>query len=105
MKGCRLITFYLLDDSMFKKTGKALLGLAISATFLQVHAADSKKVDVLLIGGGIMSSTLGVWLNELEPGWSMEMIERLDGVALESSNGWNERGSFSTPFLTCQDQN
>jgi hypothetical protein len=57
---------------MFKKTSTALLGLAISATFLQAHAAESKKVDVLLIGGGIMSSTLGVWLNELEPSWSMK---------------------------------
>jgi len=78
---------------MFKKTSKALLGLAISATFLQAHAAESKKVDVLLIGGGIMSSTLGVWLNELEPGWSMEMVERLDAVAEESSNGWNNAGT------------
>ncbi len=42
-----------------------------------------------------MSATLGVWLNELEPGTSMEMIERLDGVALESSNGWNNAGTRS----------
>ena len=48
---------------------------------------------VLLIGGGIMSATLGVWLNELEPGLSMEMVERLDGVAQESSNGWNNAGT------------
>jgi malate dehydrogenase (quinone) len=54
---------------------------------------EAKKVDVLLIGGGIMSTTLGVWLNELEPSWSMEMVERLDGVALESSNGWNNAGT------------
>ncbi len=50
-------------------------------------------MDVLLIGGGIMSATLGVWLNELEPDWSMEMVERLDGVAEESSNGWNNAGT------------
>ena len=58
-----------------------------------VHAEEAKKVDVLLIGGGIMSATLGVWLNELEPDWSMEMVERLDGVAEESSNGWNNAGT------------
>ncbi|WP_458238200.1 malate:quinone oxidoreductase, partial [Pseudomonas sp. P5_A2_2] len=58
-----------------------------------VHAQEAKKVDVLLIGGGIMSATLGVWLNELEPGMSMEMVERLDGVAQESSNGWNNAGT------------
>ncbi|MFE1601769.1 malate dehydrogenase (quinone) [Methylobacterium sp. ID0610] len=51
------------------------------------------KVDVLLIGGGIMSATLGVWLNELEPGWSIQMVERLDRVAMESSNGWNNAGT------------
>jgi malate dehydrogenase (quinone) len=33
------------------------------------------------------------WLNELEPGWSMEMVERLDKVAEESSNGWNNAGT------------
>ncbi len=40
-----------------------------------------------------MSSTLAVWLHELEPSWSMEMVERLDGVAEESSNGWNNAGT------------
>jgi malate dehydrogenase (quinone) len=58
-----------------------------------VQAAETKKVDVLLVGGGVMSSTLGIWLNELEPGWSMEMVERLDAVAEESSNGWNNAGT------------
>ncbi|WP_341776811.1 malate:quinone oxidoreductase, partial [Listeria monocytogenes] len=28
-----------------------------------------------------------------EPDWSLEMVERLDGVALESSNGWNNAGT------------
>ncbi|WP_392890124.1 malate dehydrogenase (quinone) [Pseudomonas migulae] len=78
---------------MFKKMNTALLGLALSMGITSVHAAEAKKVDVLLIGGGIMSATLGVWLNELEPDLSMEMVERLDGVALESSNGWNNAGT------------
>ncbi|WP_295484964.1 malate dehydrogenase (quinone) [uncultured Pseudomonas sp.] len=78
---------------MFKKAGKTLLSLAVAASFMQAHGEDTKKVDVLLIGGGIMSATLGVWLNELEPSWSMEMVERLDGVAEESSNGWNNAGT------------
>lgn len=75
--------------------GTALAGLAAAAlpgSPVLAQAADS-KVDVLLIGGGIMSATLGVWLRELEPGWSMEMLERLDAVALESSNGWNNAGT------------
>jgi malate dehydrogenase (quinone) len=78
---------------MLKKVNTALLGLAMTIGFSSSYAAETKKVDVLLIGGGIMSSTLGVWLNELEPSWSMEMVERLDGVAQESSNGWNNAGT------------
>ncbi|MBK5530330.1 malate dehydrogenase (quinone) [Pseudomonas sp. TH06] len=78
---------------MFKKVNTALLGLALAMGMSSANADEAKKVDVLLIGGGIMSTTLGVWINELEPSWSMEMVERLDGVALESSNGWNNAGT------------
>ncbi|MCX8997471.1 malate dehydrogenase (quinone) [Rhizobiaceae bacterium BDR2-2] len=75
--------------------GTALAGLAVAALpgTPALATTAARKVDVLLIGGGIMSATLGIWLRELEPGWSMEMIERLDGVALESSNGWNNAGT------------
>jgi len=75
--------------------GTALAGLA-AAAFPSVPAlaqSADKKVDVLLIGGGIMSATLGIWLRELEPNWSIQMLERLDAVALESSNGWNNAGT------------
>ena len=79
---------------MLKKMNKALMALAISAATLpNVHAEEANKVDVLLIGGGIMSATLGTWLNELEPDWTMQMVERLDAVAEESSNGWNNAGT------------
>ncbi|MBC3375868.1 malate dehydrogenase (quinone) [Pseudomonas sp. SWRI92] len=74
-----------------------IIAALVSAVVLSgangAQAAETKKVDVLLVGGGIMSSTLGIWLNELEPGWSMEMVERLDAVAEESSNGWNNAGT------------
>ena len=75
--------------------GTAATGLALAALPGPLALADGadSKVDVLLIGGGIMSATLGVWLNELEPNWSIQMIERLDQVALESSNGWNNAGT------------
>ena len=75
--------------------GGALAGAAASALpgSPLLAAGEPRKVDVLLIGGGIMSATLGVWLRELEPDWSLEMVERLDGVALESSNGWNNAGT------------
>jgi len=59
---------------MLKKANTALLGLALSIGMVSAQAAEAKKVDVLLIGGGVMSATLGVLLNELEPSWSMEMV-------------------------------
>nr|WP_197387253.1 malate dehydrogenase (quinone) [Ralstonia pseudosolanacearum] len=70
-----------------------LSGAVVCLAAFSAQAAETKKVDVLLVGGGIMSSTLGVWLHELEPDWSMMMVERLDGVAQESSNGWNNAGT------------
>ena len=75
--------------------GTAATGLALAALPGALALADGadSKVDVLLIGGGIMSATLGVWLNALEPNWSIQMVERLDQVALESSNGWNNAGT------------
>ncbi|WCS25605.1 malate dehydrogenase (quinone) [Methylobacterium sp. NMS14P] len=75
--------------------GTAATGLALAAVPGALALADGAdgKVDVLLIGGGIMSATLGVWLNALEPNWSIQMVERLDQVALESSNGWNNAGT------------
>jgi malate dehydrogenase (quinone) len=75
--------------------GTAVTGLAAAALPSTLACADSADgtVDVLLIGGGIMSATLGVWLNQLEPTWSIQMVERLDQVALESSNGWNNAGT------------
>ncbi|MGP1451008.1 MAG: malate dehydrogenase (quinone) [Wolinella sp.] len=52
-----------------------------------------KNVDVLLIGGGVMSATLGMLLRELEPSWSILLLERLDSVAYESSDAWNNAGT------------
>jgi len=53
----------------------------------------SEPVDVALIGGGIMSATLGALLHELEPTWSITIVERLGDVALESSSPWNNAGT------------
>ncbi|GAB3394965.1 malate:quinone oxidoreductase [Azotobacter armeniacus] len=57
-----------------------------------------KTVDVLLIGGGIMSASLGTYLKELEPGWTIDIYERLDQIAAESSNGWNNAGTGHSAF-------
>ncbi|WAC65125.1 malate:quinone oxidoreductase [Agrococcus sp. SL85] len=53
----------------------------------------TKTIDVALIGGGIMSATLGALLNRLEPSWSIEVFERLPEVGQESSNPWNNAGT------------
>lgn len=72
-----------------------LAGLLLTCTVMGTLAQDEQpnRVDVLLVGGGIMSATLGVWLTELEPQWRLAMLERLDDVARESSNGWNNAGT------------
>jgi len=51
------------------------------------------KIDVLLVGGGVMSATLGTLLARLDPALNITMVERLDAVALESSDGWNNAGT------------
>lgn len=53
----------------------------------------TETVDVVLIGGGIMSATLGAFLHELEPDWKITVIERLGDVAEESSNAFNNAGT------------
>ena len=51
------------------------------------------EVDVLLIGAGIMSATLGAMFHALEPEWSQVVYERLDGPAEESSYPFNNAGT------------
>ena len=53
----------------------------------------TEPIDVALIGGGIMSATLGTMLQQLEPSWQIRIYERLGDVALESSNPWNNAGT------------
>lgn len=54
---------------------------------------DIREVDVLLIGAGIMSATLGTLINELNPDIDIDIVERLDVVAAESSDAWNNAGT------------
>lgn len=51
------------------------------------------SVDVLLVGGGVMSATLGVLLRQLDPSLQIMMVEKNEKVALESSDGWNNAGT------------
>ncbi|USB31674.1 malate:quinone oxidoreductase [Paenibacillus sp. YPG26] len=51
------------------------------------------KTDVILIGAGIMSATLGTLLKELAPEWNIKVFEKLDKAGEESSNEWNNAGT------------
>ncbi|GAA3692916.1 malate:quinone oxidoreductase [Zhihengliuella alba] len=51
------------------------------------------NIDVALIGGGIMSATLGTFIKQLEPDWSVSLFENLDEAGLESSDPWNNAGT------------
>ncbi len=51
------------------------------------------KADVILIGAGIMSATLGTLLKELVPEWNIRVFEKLDSAGEESSNVWNNAGT------------
>lgn len=51
------------------------------------------KSDVILIGAGIMSATLGTMLKELAPDWNITVFEKLSNAGEESSNEWNNAGT------------
>ncbi len=51
------------------------------------------ETDVLLVGGGIMSATLGTLLQQLDPTLTITMVEQLSDVALESSDALNNAGT------------
>src|SRR5918998_4310471 len=54
--------------------------------------------DVILIGAGIMSATLGVLLKQLQPDITIDIYERLDVAAAESSDAWNNAGTGHSAF-------
>jgi malate dehydrogenase (quinone) len=49
--------------------------------------------DVVLVGGGIMSATLGTFLQQLQPDWSIALYENLNQAGLEASDPWNNAGT------------
>ncbi len=56
-------------------------------------SSKSTAVDIVLIGGGIMSATLGTLVKQVRPDWSIAVFERLNEVAAESSDPWNNAGT------------
>ena len=66
--------------------------------FYFMKEKESFYSDVILIGTGIMSATLGVFLKKLEPQWTMKIFERMDRMAMESSEAWNNAGTGHSAF-------
>jgi len=54
--------------------------------------------DFTLIGAGIMSATLAVLIKELMPDAQVNIYERLDSIAAESSDAWNNAGTGHSAF-------
>jgi malate dehydrogenase (quinone) len=55
--------------------------------------AGGRQFDAVLVGAGIMSATLAVFLKDLQPDWEIAIFERLESAAEESSNAWNNAGT------------
>ncbi|WP_083573931.1 malate:quinone oxidoreductase [Rossellomorea aquimaris] len=58
-----------------------------------IMSSIQKKTDVILIGAGVMSATLGSLLKELAPQWEITVFEKLSEPGEESSNEWNNAGT------------
>lgn len=56
-------------------------------------ATEAENIDILLIGGGVMSATLATLLSQLAPELQILMVERQDAVATESTDAWNNAGT------------
>lgn len=58
-----------------------------------MQTVSKNTVDVVLIGGGVMSATLGTLIKQVQPDWTIEIFESRSEVATESTNAWNNAGT------------
>jgi glycine/D-amino acid oxidase-like deaminating enzyme len=71
-----------------------------------IQTENPGSLDVVLIGAGIMSATIGTMLKELEPSLKITVFETLENSGQESSQAWNNAGTghaancrLSTPHI------
>ena len=62
-----------------------------------MNTKESKTV--VIIGAGVLSTTFGSMLKEIEPNWNIKLYERLDRPGIESSN---ERHNAGTGHAACE---
>ena len=55
--------------------------------------ANKESKNVVIIGAGVLSTTFGSMIKELEPNWNIKLYERLDRPGIESSNERNNAGT------------
>lgn len=55
--------------------------------------SKENRTDIALVGGGIMCATLAAMIHELDSDLSIQVFERLEGVALESAEAMNNAGT------------
>ena len=55
--------------------------------------STTDRLDVVLIGAGMMSVTLATFLTELDPSLNVTLFEVLHDCAQESSGSWNNAGT------------
>ena len=58
----------------------------------------TEKYDLICVGGGIMSATLALMLKLIDSSVKIAIFERLDKVAQESSEAWNNSGTGHSAF-------
>jgi len=68
-------------------------GLEPERTANSLAKAEGLVNDVLLVGSGIMSSTLAVMLKRLDPRLRVQVLEVAPELAQEASDGWNNAGT------------
>ena len=68
-------------------------GYAYVAQPESLDPTAAEDVDALIIGGGIMGTTVAVMLKLLQPSWNVLLVEQLDRVGAESSNEWHNAGT------------
>ncbi|WP_332847761.1 malate dehydrogenase (quinone) [Massilia sp. S19_KUP03_FR1] len=74
------------------------LCLALASCTKNPAPTSAPPVDVVLIGAGVMSATLGTMLKELDPALTVTMFERMDSVSAESSDAMNNAGTGHSGF-------